>query len=187
MRILIFDRNPEVVAAFSGFDDVIIAPSDIETLEVEAVVSPANSFGFMDGGIDYAYSSLFGPRLQQTLQAKIAALPFGELLVGQALMLETGHLSIPKLISAPTMRVPSRIYDLNDIMLACRAAVKIGLDRGIASVAFPGMGTGCGEVPASSAARAMICGMRNALHPMAAPKTWKEAQYQHFNLISEVR
>ena len=26
----------------------------------DAIVSPANSFGFMDGGIDYAYSDHFG-------------------------------------------------------------------------------------------------------------------------------
>ena len=26
----------------------------------DAIVSPANSFGFMDGGIDYCYSEHFG-------------------------------------------------------------------------------------------------------------------------------
>lgn len=184
MKIFVFDRNKEILTAFEGFDDVGVITSGLESIEVEAIVSPANSFGFMDGGIDYAYSALFGWGVQKQLQEKIAGLPFGELLVGQALIVETGHAAIPKLISAPTMRVPNRIYDLNDIMLACRAAVKVALDSGVQSIAFPGMGTGCGNVPALLAAKAMICGMRNARHPMPSPATWQEAQHRHFNLSS---
>jgi O-acetyl-ADP-ribose deacetylase (regulator of RNase III) len=37
----------------------------------------------------------------------IKELPEGELLVGQAMVLETGDRQIPFLISAPTMRIPT--------------------------------------------------------------------------------
>src|SRR5262245_27454343 len=37
----------------------------------DAVVSPANSFGFMEGGVDWAYLQFFGMELQRRLQMMI--------------------------------------------------------------------------------------------------------------------
>src|SRR5690348_11540617 len=53
-------------------------------VQCEAVVSPANSFGFMDGGIDHLYSRHFGWHVQRRLQEAIRGRHHGELLVGQA-------------------------------------------------------------------------------------------------------
>lgn len=50
---------------------VRVVEGDILSLGVTAVVSPANSFGFMDGGLDALYTSFFGPQLQQRLQRMI--------------------------------------------------------------------------------------------------------------------
>jgi O-acetyl-ADP-ribose deacetylase (regulator of RNase III) len=44
-------------------------------LTCDAVVSPANSFGFMDGGIDALYARHFGPDLQPRLQHLIRNAP----------------------------------------------------------------------------------------------------------------
>ncbi len=71
----------------------------------DAVVSPANSFGFVDGGIDLLYAQHFGWEVQDRLQELIRT-RHRELLVGSAKMVETGHARIPFLIAAPTMRVP---------------------------------------------------------------------------------
>ena len=54
-------------------------------------------------------SERFGWLLQKTLQQTIAARPLKELLVGEALILPTGDMEVPWLISAPTMRVPMRL------------------------------------------------------------------------------
>src|SRR5690349_8160234 len=59
--------------------------------ECDAVVSPANSFGFMDGGIDRLYTQHFGPVVQERVQACIRGCFAGELLVGQATIVPTGH------------------------------------------------------------------------------------------------
>lgn len=80
---------------------VRVVEGDILSLGVTAVVSPANSFGFMDGGLDALYTSFFGPQLQQRLQGMIREQAGGELLVGQALLVETGHPHIRWCISAP--------------------------------------------------------------------------------------
>ena len=73
----------------------------------DAVVSPANSFGFMDGGIDRLYTEFFGRGVQDRLQDCIRGCHHGELLVGQAEVVATDHPATPFLIAAPTMRASS--------------------------------------------------------------------------------
>jgi O-acetyl-ADP-ribose deacetylase (regulator of RNase III) len=111
MHYLLIDQNPRMAEAWQLFfqdqPDVKITQGDLTSVTCDAIVSPANSFGFMDGGVDYAISERLGWDLQARLQAQIKALPEGELLVGKALVLETGDSQIPYLISAPTMRIPT--------------------------------------------------------------------------------
>ena len=119
---------------------------DILDSGCDVVVSPANSFGFMDGGVDLLFSRYFGWGVQAELQQKLQKRPLGELLVGEALAVETNDVDIPYLISAPTMRVPD-VIGFENISLACRAAIITAKDLPIDTIAFPGMGTGCGNVP----------------------------------------
>jgi O-acetyl-ADP-ribose deacetylase (regulator of RNase III) len=85
---------------------------------------------------------------------------FGELPVGQAIVLPTQDTTIPFLVSAPTMRVPGDIADTVNVYLAFRAALIAVLDHNragnpIRTLLVPGMGTGIGQVPAGRAARQM--------------------------------
>ena len=92
-----------MVSAWNDFfgeeENVKILNGDLTEVDCDAIVSPANSFGFMDGGVDYAISVRLGWDLQFSLQEKIKALPEGELLVGKAMVIETGDELIPYLIS----------------------------------------------------------------------------------------
>ena len=131
---------------------------DITQLECDAVVSPANSFGFMDGGLDYALSERFGWDLEQTLQKQIKELPEGELLVGRALILETGDRKIPYLISAPTMRIPTNFNidtSINAYLAMKAVLINAVKDDRINSVAIPGLCTGVGRMQPIIAARQM--------------------------------
>jgi O-acetyl-ADP-ribose deacetylase (regulator of RNase III) len=87
-------------------DFVQVHQGPIFDVACDAVVSPANSFGFMDGGIDLPYSKYFGWQVQQRLQELIVQHHRGEFLVGTAEIVETDDKGIPFLIAAPTMRVP---------------------------------------------------------------------------------
>ena len=130
----------------------------ITQLECDAVVSPANSFGFMDGGLDYALSERFGWDLEQTLQKQIKELPEGELLVGRALILETGDRKIPYLISAPTMRIPTNFNidtSINAYLAMKAVLINAVKDDRINSVAIPGLCTGVGRMQPIIAARQM--------------------------------
>lgn len=110
MHYLLIDKNPEMVNAwksvFAGEEAVTCMQGDLCEVSCDAIVSPGNSFGFMDGGIDRAISLHLGWDLQLELQKQIKALPLRELLIGQALTLPTADELIPYLICAPTMRVP---------------------------------------------------------------------------------
>ena len=110
MHYLLIDKNPRMISAWQEFfgeeENIKILEGDITNVSCDAIVSPANSFGFMDGGVDYAISMRLGWDFQLDLQQKIKDLPEGELLVGRAMILPTGDEMIKYLVSAPTMRVP---------------------------------------------------------------------------------
>lgn len=159
------DTSSALVAAwrsvFGSDAGVEVSQGEIFDLEADAIVSPANSFGHMDGGIDLVYSRRFGFQLEERLQATLVEHHFGELPVGQAIVLPTGDAGIPFLVSAPTMRVPASIARTHNTFLAFRAALIAVLlhNRGpgpaIGSILVPGMGTGVGEMPPERAARQM--------------------------------
>ena len=143
--------------------DAVIECCDVLEKTVDAVVSPANSFGIMDGGVDLHYSKFFGWDLSRNLQEKIKETKtFGEILVGDALTIETGRTDFKYLIAAPTMRLPCRVSSLHSF-LATRAAMNQALlNKYISSIVFPGMATGVGGVSAEEAAEAMLVGCQAA-------------------------
>ena len=73
------------------------------------MVSAANSFGLMDGGVDAAITAFFGTQLQTRVQNHILREYLGEQPVGTAFVIETGDNNHPWLVHAPTMRVPLTI------------------------------------------------------------------------------
>ena len=147
--------------AFKSTPDVLIVEGDILEDRCDALVSPANSFGFMDGGIDLAYLRHFGTELQSRVQAKIKSEFHGELPVGQAAVVPTGHGTTPYLVVAPTMRIPDHIGNTLNVYLAFRAALlavlayNLSASIAIQSLRSPALGTGVGAMPLTRAARQM--------------------------------
>jgi O-acetyl-ADP-ribose deacetylase (regulator of RNase III) len=144
---------------FAGCTNVTILNGNLLETECDAIVSPANSFGFMDGGLDLHISEKFGWHLQDELQAKIASLDEKELLIGKSITLATGNEKIPYLISAPTMRVPmsfniatsvNAYLAMKAILIACKN------NETIKTVAIPGLATGCGRMPFHIASNQMF-------------------------------
>lgn len=143
---------------FAEFENVEISQGDILTLRADAIVSAANSFGYMDGGLDLVYSLHFGWDLEKRVRRCLLEEHDGELPVGQAIIVPTDRTDIPWLISAPTMRVPANIENTVNVYLAFRAilrAVKAHNASGqppIRSILCPALGTGEGRMPWERAA-----------------------------------
>jgi O-acetyl-ADP-ribose deacetylase (regulator of RNase III) len=188
IRISICDLNPLFVAEahrhLMELPNVFeVAHRSVLDRPVDAVVSPANSFGFMDGGVDWAYLQFFGAELQTRVQTIIRLQRFQELLVGDAIVVPTYNEAIHFLIVAPTMRVPMVIGDPADVMLATRAAIRMALNFRFEHIVMPGMGTGCGQVRPDLAARAIRAGIEAGLRDTPRrPYSWREAQERHFQL-----
>jgi O-acetyl-ADP-ribose deacetylase (regulator of RNase III) len=124
----------------------------------------------------------------------------GELLVGSAEVVETGSLRIPFVIAAPTMRVPMILHDTLNPYLAARAVlllirhgvVPMGALAGerietvITSVAFPGLGTGVGQVNPDICARQVRTAIEEVVFGrMQFPRSWSEAQRRHQQLYTD--
>jgi O-acetyl-ADP-ribose deacetylase (regulator of RNase III) len=86
-NIYLVDRDPAFVdsanEAFQGCPGVVCVHADVRVFAQQlrsrgavAFVSPANSLGFMDGGIDFAYSRHMFPGVEGTVRSKIRALGF---------------------------------------------------------------------------------------------------------------
>ena len=160
------DRNATLVDAwereFEGVEGVDVSKGDIFGVTADAIVSPANSFGFMDGGIDGVYSERFGMSLEIGLRRLLADEHGGELPVGSAVIVQTGASDIPWMVSAPTMRVPGPVPNTLNAYLAFRAALRAvvahneaGPRRPIGSVLCPGLASAIGRMPAGRVARQM--------------------------------
>jgi O-acetyl-ADP-ribose deacetylase (regulator of RNase III) len=158
-RLTLVDTNADLVAAwqttFRGLS-VAIEQGDILQLAENTLVSPANSLGIMDGGIDAAYTEYFGLALSAHVQEAISRRPEGLLPVGAAILLRTGHRRIPLLISAPTMELPGPVPATNAYR-AMRAVLRTaaGAPGLVTHVYCPGLATGVGHVEPTDAAEAM--------------------------------
>ncbi|HEY8372990.1 MAG TPA: macro domain-containing protein [Pseudonocardiaceae bacterium] len=143
---------------------VTVHPGSVFDLEVDAVVSPANSFGWMRGGIDALYARAY-PQVEENVRSAVLALHGGELPVGEAVVVPTGVRVPAWLISAPTMRNPGEHLPPDTVhpYLAARAVFRLWRDgrlengtpvrHAVRSIAMPGLGTGVGGVDPRTCAR----------------------------------
>lgn len=204
LQIILAALEPALADAWQAFCGdlgcVEVHRGSILDLNVDAVVSPANSFGFMDGGIDMRYSQHFGWHVQERLQAIIRERHHGELLVGAAEIVPTDHPRIPYVIAAPTMRVPMILRDTVNPYLAARAALLLvtharftdgplagePVAAGVQSVAFPGLGTGIGRVEPGTCARQVRTAIEEVVFGKHRfPVHWSDAQARHQRLYSD--
>lgn len=135
---------------------------------VHIVVSPANSLGFMDGGIDMYYMQLF-PGIQKTVQDKIktfgitSALGRPVLPIGSAMFVQTNSKLCPFLACVPTMFLPENIKGTENVYWATRGLLNLLetiRENANLTVAVPCFGTGVGRMSAHDSATQI----KKALH-----------------------
>ncbi len=150
-------------AAASLGGRVRVHQGSVLDVRAQAVVSPANSYGWMRGGVDAVYARAF-PEVEQHVRSAILAYHGGELPIGEAVMVPTGEAEPAWLISAPTLREPGQRLPGGTVhpYLAARAVflkwAEGSLDQGpirqlVDTIAMPGLGTGVGGVAPATCAR----------------------------------
>jgi O-acetyl-ADP-ribose deacetylase (regulator of RNase III) len=171
-KLTFVDSDALVAAAlrdsFARFAEVTVLNDDLLSVAEDTIVSPANSYGFMDGGIDEAYSAAI-PGVEACVQDAIVRRPEGHLPIGAAVIVAVAHARIKYVIAAPTMLMPEAV-EANNAYRALRAALRVARahrDR-VQSVYCPGMCTGVGRVPPSDAAAAMAGAYADWKHAIEA-------------------
>jgi len=169
LGVVLTDIDDDVVdawrAAFADTPGIEIRKGSILDEKVDAWVTPTNSRGRMDGGVDAAIKRYLGAGIQLRVQRAIRDRFAGNLPVGSAVCVPSGATTPKFLISTPTMRTSSQdVSETLNVALACAAAFQ-AIHRqnrltpgGIGSVALVGMGARTGRVPARVCANLMWTG-----------------------------
>ena len=176
LKLILVDPNPGLCDAFrerfKTSQNVEIVTGIFERLPAfDCMVSAANSFGLMDGGVDAAITRFFGDELQVRVQKRIVDEFLGEQPIGTSIIVETMHPKHPFIAHTPTMRVPMAIAHTDHVysaMWAMLLAVRqhnLQSEKQINIVACPGLGTSIGQVPHRQAARLMALAYEHFLSP----------------------
>jgi O-acetyl-ADP-ribose deacetylase (regulator of RNase III) len=169
VKVNLVDINPRMVdawrATFEENPEVEIVHGSMLEQQASAWVSPTNSRGSMDGGLDAILKKHFGQKIETRLQHEIGRLYGGFLPVGHAVCVPTDAVSPRFLISTPTMHASSEdVSDTLNVALACAAAFQAVHQQNsrepgsVRSVALPGLGANTGKVPVEICADLMWTG-----------------------------
>lgn len=169
LKVVLTDVNAKVVqawqAAFADTPEVEIHKGSILTRHVDAWVSPTNSRGRMDGGVDAVIKRHLGAGIQLRVQHAIRDEFGGSLPVGSAVCVRSGATNPTFLISTPTMEQSvQNVSETLNVALACAAAfqaIHVQNEKApgsIGSVALVGLGAATGRVPARVCANLMWTG-----------------------------
>lgn len=187
LRITFCDRDEEAASAlahqFQYVKEVRVMVDNALKVRADAIVSPANSFGDMGGGIDKVIDDYYQGEAQKQVMHSIRNDYFGELPVGTAIILPMNHKRLPFLIAAPTMRIPGSVKGTLNAYLAMRALLVAVLkhnqktSNSIRHILIPGLCTGVGRMPPPEAAEQMYTAYQNiisgdwqeVIHPSIAP------------------
>ncbi|PVF95266.1 macro domain-like protein [Serendipita vermifera] len=173
---------------------------DNKILECECMVSPANSFGIMDGGYDMALTNNFrGPennkwKLTNIVQDHLRDEWHGYLPPGCCTIV-----SLPPDLAGdknpwkahcmavlPTMRVPSNVQWNKDLVYNCMWSLQVAIDswnrthpenQRINRVLTTGLGTGTGGVHPTVAAEQMVLAVKHFMGPPVDHPRWGDAIY----------
>ncbi|WP_033346544.1 macro domain-containing protein [Catenuloplanes japonicus] len=166
LSVVLTDVNAKVVdawrSAFAENPEVTIVKGSILTQKADAWVTPTNSHGAMNGGVDGVIHRHLGPGIQLRVQRAIRDAFDGTLPIGSAVCVPSGAANPAYLISTPTMEHSAEnVRETLNVALACAAAFQAvhmqnAVQRGsISSLALVGMGAATGKVPPQICANLM--------------------------------
>lgn len=149
----------------------------VEKNHVDAVVSPGNSFGFLNGGFDKSIAEYYGEymnnenttpsvvevskRFQRELLKRVGGYnpPGSALIVDMHDVLElNSDIKLPKLIHVSTMAMPERISPEDPVIFNSlwNLITSVSSDEEISNCLLTGLGTGTGGVSHSSFVNQLI-------------------------------
>ncbi len=132
-----------------GEGGISVIQGDITEQETDAIVNAANNHLWMGGGVAGAIKRKGGVEIEKE------AVTQGPIEVGRAVITTGGELKANYVIHAAGMGQDLKT-DLTKIKDSTRSSLKLADEKGLASIAFPAIGTGVGGFSSEKCANAMI-------------------------------
>ena len=128
----------------------------LQITKSDCIVSPGNSYGMMDGGVDrpinYALDYISERKIKPIIKQHFG----GEQPVGTCVLVGTGNHNYPWLAHCPTMRCPRNIQGRDNAYVAFRALLNsLKRKREITTVLMTPFCTGAGEMRGTVSAKQM--------------------------------
>ena len=163
MIVLIADHNKSTIASIEELNPSFeVKLGDPLAFDIDAVVSPANTKGIMNGGYDAVLRRYFGIGIEYMVQQYLEKFKID---VGQAIAVKTGHPKVDWLIVSPTVSVSSEgLSGHTSVSYACAYnSVKVAIKKNVEYLGMTGLGTGVGGLDRREAARQQVKGIEDAL------------------------
>lgn len=208
MKFIFIDLEPNNIKifqeVFNGIDNSLaqfefkkVKPGFIKNGYADCIVSPANSFGLMDGGVDLEINESLNYIDESLVRPQIKLQFFGEQPIGSCLLLKTHCSNYHYLAHTPTMRIPEDVSG-TDIPYSAFRTLLITLlnhnkklknnksndktnDRVIETILITPFCTGAGKIDPLTSARLMrlaydnIC-TKNFANKKTSKELWMDAQ-----------
>lgn len=163
LKVIVADHNKSVLQALKDYDPTFEwHEGDPLAFDIDAVVSPANTAGIMNGGYDAVLRRFFGNTLEYRVRMSLKENPIA---VGEARAIQTVNQKIKWLIVAPTVRVATDgLGSHSSVAYRCAynsviCAFKAGADK----LGMTGLGTGAGGLEIRKTIRQQCDGIEDAL------------------------
>lgn len=159
MKIYLVDLDNRMTTRwakdFQDAEEVEIVNGDMPEFldshkDVDTIVSAANSFGLMDGGLDAVYIRYFGEALQEAVLKRIREEHLGEQPVGSSLILDIPGRKGKRLIHTPSMRTPQPLLDPRVVYTCTRSALVTAMKHQAKAVVLPAFGHLTGRIKAET-------------------------------------
>jgi O-acetyl-ADP-ribose deacetylase (regulator of RNase III) len=138
---------------------LVVTQGDITRVSLDAIVNPANTMMVMGGGVAGAIKRVGGDEIE------LEAMRYAPVPIGEAIVTGAGRLPSKYVIHAPTVERPGSPSNPRFVELAVRASLKVAVERGFQSIAFPALGAGVGGLDVSEASESIARVVRESLSP----------------------
>jgi len=163
MRVIIADHNKMVNEALKDYNPTFEWHEGTPlAFDIDAVVSPANTAGIMNGGYDAALRRHFGNTLEYRVRMSIKEKPIA---VGEARAIQTADEKVMWLIVAPTVSIAADGLSGHESVsyAAAYKSVMAAYKVGAKCLGMTGLGTGAGGLDRRKAIFEQCDGIEDAL------------------------
>ena len=163
MKVIIADHNKSTISSMEelspSFEVELVNPL---AFDIDAVVSPANTKGVMNGGYDAVLRRYFGVGIEYSVRQYLEKFQID---VGQAIAVKTGHPKVEWLIVSPTVSVTGEgLSGHASVSYSCAYnSVKVAFEKNIKCLGMTGLGSGVGGLDRRISARQQVQGIEDAL------------------------